>query len=57
MSAVLQVPAGPLAGENRSLFTMVLRLQGSAWKIAAFQNTPVPAAMAPDEQQIRDKIR
>ena len=37
----LIAPTGPLAGEHRSLFTMVLVQQGTEWQIAAFHNTLV----------------
>jgi uncharacterized protein (TIGR02246 family) len=35
----LNAPAGPLAGEHRSLFTMVLVHDQNDWRIAAFHNT------------------
>jgi uncharacterized protein (TIGR02246 family) len=35
----LNAPAGPLAGEHRSLFTMVLVHAQNDWRIAAFHNT------------------
>ena len=37
----LIAPTGPLAGEHRSLFTMVLVQQGTELQIAAFHNTLV----------------
>jgi uncharacterized protein (TIGR02246 family) len=37
----LKAPTGPLAGEHRSLFTMVLVQEQSVWRIAAFHNTLV----------------
>jgi uncharacterized protein (TIGR02246 family) len=40
--ANLKVPTGPLAGEHRSLFTLVLSQDQDAWRIAAFHNTLVP---------------
>jgi len=39
--SILKVPGGPLAGEHRSLFTMVLRQDPDALRIAAFHNTLV----------------
>jgi len=35
----LKAPAGPLAGEHSSLFTLVLVQDQNDWRIAAFQNT------------------
>ena len=35
----LKAPAGPLAGEHNSLFTIVLVQQQRDWRIAAFHNT------------------
>jgi hypothetical protein len=35
----LEAPSGPLAGEHRSLFTMVLVKVPKGWRIAAFHNT------------------
>jgi hypothetical protein len=57
VSATLQVPAGPLAGENRSVFTLVLRRGAGGWPIMALHNTLVPPGMEPEEQQVRDQIR
>ena len=37
--ATLNAPTGPLAGEHRSLFTVVLVEDQNAWSIAAFHNT------------------
>jgi uncharacterized protein (TIGR02246 family) len=37
----LNAPAGPLAGEHASLFTLVLVRQQDEWRIAAFHNTLV----------------
>jgi hypothetical protein len=35
----LKVPMGPLAGEHRSFFTVVLVQGQDAWRIEAFHNT------------------
>jgi uncharacterized protein (TIGR02246 family) len=35
----LNAPTGPLAGKHNSLFTIVLVLQQTDWRIAAFHNT------------------
>ena len=37
----LNAPAGPLAGEHNSLFTLVLVRGQETWRIAAFHNTLV----------------
>jgi uncharacterized protein (TIGR02246 family) len=39
VKSTLKAPTGPLAGEHRSLFTMVLVQAGDEWRIAAFHNT------------------
>ena len=39
VKATLKAPTGPLAGEHRSLFTVVLAQGQDAWRIAAFHNT------------------
>jgi uncharacterized protein (TIGR02246 family) len=39
--STLNAPAGPLAGEHRSLFTLVLVQDRDDWRIAAFHNTLV----------------
>lgn len=39
VNATLKAPTGPLAGEHRSLFTVVLTKGPDAWLIAAFHNT------------------
>jgi uncharacterized protein (TIGR02246 family) len=39
VKAALKAPTGPLAGEHRSLFTVVLAEGQDAWRIEAFQNT------------------
>ena len=39
--ATLNAPTGPLAGEHRSLFTLVLVQGQNVWNIAAFHNTLV----------------
>lgn len=57
VSAELQVPAGPLAGRNQSMFTIVLRRDGDAWAIVALQNTLVPPSMNPEEEKVREAIR
>jgi uncharacterized protein (TIGR02246 family) len=41
VSATLNAPAGPLAGEHRALFTLVLTEKANLWSIAAFHNTLV----------------
>ena len=41
VNATLKAPAGPLAGEHRSLFTMILVHDEKNWRIAAFHNTLV----------------
>ena len=41
VKSTLNAPTGPLAGEHRSLFTMVLVQQNTEWQIAAFHNTLV----------------
>ena len=38
VKATLKAPTGPLAGEHRSLFTVVLAQGQDAWRIAAFHN-------------------
>ena len=39
VKTTLKSPTGPLAGEHRSLFTVVLARDQDAWRIAAFHNT------------------
>jgi uncharacterized protein (TIGR02246 family) len=39
VKANLKAPAGPLAGEHGSLFTLVLVQDDGSWRIAAFHNT------------------
>jgi uncharacterized protein (TIGR02246 family) len=39
--AVLRVPAGPLAGEQRSVSTLFLVLNDETWRVASFHNTLV----------------
>jgi uncharacterized protein (TIGR02246 family) len=41
VKSTLKAPTGPLAGEHRSLFTVVLVQGQDAWRIAAFHNTLV----------------
>ena len=41
VKSTLQAPAGPLAGEHSSLFTLVLVQDRAEWRIAAFHNTLV----------------
>ena len=43
VKSVLQVPSGPLAGELRALFSLVLTKDQSDWRIAALHNTLVAA--------------
>ena len=40
-TADLRAPSGPLAGEHRSVLSLVLVGGGEEWKIAAFHNTLV----------------
>jgi uncharacterized protein (TIGR02246 family) len=44
VQAVLDTPAGPLAGRGRALFSMVLVRVATAWQIASFHNTMHPPA-------------
>jgi len=44
VNATLQVPSGPLAGQMKALYSMVLVREGSAWQIASFHNTLEPPA-------------
>ena len=37
--ATLTVPAGPMAGTNNALYSMVLTRDGGEWRIASFHNT------------------
>ena len=39
VKAALKAPTGPLAGEHRSLFTVVLAQGQDGWRIEAFHNT------------------
>jgi uncharacterized protein (TIGR02246 family) len=39
VKTTLKAPTGPLAGEHRSLFTVVLVQHQDAWRIEAFHNT------------------
>ena len=41
VKSVLKVPAGPLAGELRALFSLVLTKDQNEWRIAALHNTLV----------------
>lgn len=41
VKSTLKAPTGPLAGEHKSLFTMVLVQDHDAWRIVAFHNTLV----------------
>lgn len=47
ISARLQVPSGPLAGELAALATAVLVRDGDAWRIVAFHNTREQAPPGP----------
>ena len=38
----LDAPTGPLAGQHRALFSVVLQRAESAWQIASFHNTLTP---------------
>jgi uncharacterized protein (TIGR02246 family) len=49
ISAHLQVPSGPLAGELAALATAVMVRDGDAWRIAAFHNTREQAPPGPIE--------
>jgi uncharacterized protein (TIGR02246 family) len=42
VKATLNAPAGPLAGQHHSLFTLVLIKVQDEWRIAAFHNTLMP---------------
>ena len=44
VDAVLEVPAGPLAGRLHALYSIVLVRAGTGWQIASFHNTLVPPA-------------
>ena len=44
VNARLQVPSGPLAGQLKALYSMVLVREGSGWQIASFHNTLEPPA-------------
>ena len=44
VNATLQVPSGPLAGQMKALYSMVLVREGSGWQIASFHNTLEPPA-------------
>ena len=44
VKSTLNAPAGRLAGEHRSLFTMVVAKDQNDWRIAAFHNTLVVQA-------------
>lgn len=44
VDAELDVPAGPLSGQHRALFSAVLMRDDSSWKIASFHNTMQPPA-------------
>jgi hypothetical protein len=38
-TADLDAPSGPLAGRHQSIQSIVLRHEGSGWKVASFHNT------------------
>jgi uncharacterized protein (TIGR02246 family) len=40
--AVLESPAGPLAGRHEARFSLVLLRESEGWRIASFHNTLVP---------------
>ena len=44
VTAVLDVPSGPLAGRHTALFSAVLTQGSSGWEIASFHNTLAPPA-------------
>jgi uncharacterized protein (TIGR02246 family) len=44
VKAVLDAPAGPLAGRHEALFSAVLTREPSGWRIASFHNTLAPPA-------------
>ena len=46
--AVLDVPAGPLAGRLSALFSMVLARAAEGWQIASFHNTLLPPTLPAD---------
>ena len=41
VKSTLNAPSGPLAGEHRALFTIVLVQDAGDWRIAALHNTLV----------------
>jgi uncharacterized protein (TIGR02246 family) len=45
--AMLHAPAGPLAGQHRACFSLVLTKEPGGWEIAAFHNTLEAAAGPP----------
>lgn len=45
VGATLNVPSGPMAGENRAVFTFVAHEANGAWLIDIFHNTLVPPQM------------
>jgi len=45
--AMLQIPAGPMAGDHRARYSMVLTREDGRWQIAAFQNTFISEPGAP----------
>jgi uncharacterized protein (TIGR02246 family) len=57
VAATMQAPSGPLAGENRAVYTLVARYQDHGWQIEVFHNTLVPREMDREERQVRDSIR
>jgi uncharacterized protein (TIGR02246 family) len=44
--AVLDVPAGPLAGRHNATYSMILTRTAAGWGIASFHNTLAPPAPA-----------
>ena len=45
VQAILDAPAGPFAGRNHALFSMVLVRSAAEWQIASFHNTLQPPAL------------
>lgn len=44
VDATLEIPAGPMAGTIRALFSAILERAGATWRVVSFHNTPVPAS-------------
>ena len=57
VKATLNVPEGPMAGENHATLSFVAKQKDGTWLIEVFHNTLAPRELDPDEQQLRDRIR